>query len=173
MKVIRNKIFKVAHQIMYPSFIDLYKQLKNNEYSDYDTLVSNQEKRLKTMLEFSFQNVPYYNKMFQQNNISINDIKTIDDLNIIPIIDKSIVRDNYQDLIPSNQDPSTYYVRKTGGSTGTPLEYLLSKSERFLSTAIWYRGWGYADYQLGDKMFFLGGSSLGTGVNSKLLTDHQ
>ena len=78
--------------MMYPSFIDLYKQLKNNEYSDYDTLISNQEKKLKTMLEFSFQNVPYYNQMLQQNNISISDIKTIDDLHLIPIIDKTIIR---------------------------------------------------------------------------------
>ena len=40
----------------------------------------------------------------------------------------------------------------------------------FYRGGILYRGWGYAGYELGDKMVFLAGSSLGVGTTSKLVT---
>ena len=49
----------------------------------------------------------------------------------------------------------------TGGSTGTPMKYLVSQRDRMLGGALLYRGWGYAGYELGDRMVFLAGMSLG------------
>ena len=63
-----------------------------------------------------------------------------------------------------------YSSRATGGSTGTPMKYRLSSYDRFLAGAMLYRGWGYGGYDLGDKMVFLAGSSLGVKSQPALVT---
>lgn len=50
------------------------------------------------------------------------------------------------------------------------MQYRLSKHDRFLGGALLYRGWGYGGYELGDRMVFLAGSSLGFDTKSKLTT---
>ena len=46
------------------------------------------------------------------------------------------------------------------------MKYRLSSHDRFLGGALLYRGWGFGGYDLGDRMVFLAGSSLGVEKHS-------
>ena len=61
-------------------------------------------------------------------------------------------------------------LNPTGGSTGTPLVFRVSNHDRFIAGALLYRGWGYAGYELGDKMAFLAGAALDIGKKSSITT---
>jgi len=61
-----------------------------------------------------------------------------------------------------------YDNRATGGSTGTPLKYRVSKEQRIKNGCTLYRGWSYGGFNPGDKMVFLAGSSLGANAKSNL-----
>ncbi len=163
-----RQLFILAHQIGDRNFYPIYKKLVQNQWRSYEELKNDQEKQLSHMINFAYNNVPYYHNLFKELRLIPEDIKKIEDLQKLPILTKEIIKYNYEDFKPINLDKIRYYERFTGGSTGTPLKYRLDKFDRFLSGALLYRGWGYGGYELGDRMILLGGSSLDIGTGSYL-----
>jgi phenylacetate-CoA ligase len=156
----KKSLFIVAHTLGDPNFCGYYKQLCNNQWTTRNFQKNQQEKNLKCMIKFATASVPYYSKLFRSLGLSADDIKNIHDLEKIPVLTKEIIRKNWNDLIPTNLKTRNYYNMTTGGTTGQPLRYRISKKERFLAGAILYRGFGYGGYNLGDRMLIIGGSSV-------------
>jgi phenylacetate-CoA ligase len=168
MKILHKRLFTFAHQVGDRNFYPTYKRLIQNQWKSYKELEEEQEKQLKYMIDLAYKNVPYYHKLFDNLKLSPGDIKKVEDLEKLPILTKEIIKQNWDDFKPVNLNKLRYYENATGGSTGTPLRYRLSKFDRFLSGALLYRGWGYGGYELGDKMVFLAGASLDIGTKSYL-----
>lgn len=84
----------------------------------------------------------------------------------LPILTKKIIKENYEAFTPKNIKTQKYLIKTTGGSTGDPLKYRISKDDWLLSNVLLYFCWGFAGYELGDKMFTIGGSSLFPTTNS-------
>ena len=166
----RKKLFILAHQAGDIKFYPTYEKLLESQWKTYEELKKEQDKQLQIMINFVYRNVPYYHKLFKDLKLAPDDIKSIKDLEKLPILNKVIIKENWDDFKPTNLDKMKYYDGNTGGSTGTPFRYRLSKSERFLSGAIMYRGWGYGGYELGDRMVFLGRASLDIGKKSNLIS---
>jgi phenylacetate-CoA ligase len=166
---ISRNLFILAHQVGDRNFYPTYKTLIQNQWKSYEQLKDEQEKQLRVMINFAYKNVPYYHKLFDDLKLSPDDIKKVDDLEKLPILTKDIIKQNWEDFKPVNLNKLKYYEGATGGSTGTPFKYRLYKFDRFLGGALLYRGWGYAGYELGDKMVFLAGASLDIGKKSYLV----
>jgi phenylacetate-CoA ligase len=167
-KLINRSLFITAHQIEDRNFYPTYNYLIKNQWKNCKELKEEQEKGLRAMINFAYKNVPYYHKLFDDLKLSPDEIKKIEDLEKLPILTKEIIKQNWGDFKPVNLNKMKYYEGATGGSTGTPFKYRLSKSDRFLGGALLYRGWRYAGYELGDKMVFLAGASLDIGTQSYL-----
>ena len=165
----KKSIFIFVHQIGDRNFYPIYKNLLQSQWKPYSKLKTNQEKQLQHLINFAYKNVPYYHKLFNDLRFKPDDIKKIGDLEKLPILTKDIIKQNLEDFKPVNLNSMKYYVNSTGGSTGTPFQYRLSKYDRFFSGGILYRGWGHAGYELGDKMVFLAGSSLDVGSSSFII----
>ena len=120
------------------------------------------------MISYTYANIPYYHSLFNGLNLRPGDIKHIEDLEKIPILNKATVKKKLDKFWPNDLRPFSYYLRSTGGSTGSPLVYRVSRKDRFLSAALLYRGWSHAGYGMGDSMFFLGGSSIGASASSTI-----
>ena len=163
-------LFILAHQVGEKRFYPTYKKIIRTQWKSYDELKKDQEKQLRHMINFAYQNVPYYHKVFNELKLSPDDINKIEDLRKLPILNKEIIKQNWEDFKPVNLSKISYYNNSTGGSTGTPLKYRLSKYDRFFNGALLYRGWGYGGYELGDKMVFLAGSSLDVGTKTSIFT---
>lgn len=166
----RKGLFILAHQCGDTSFYPAYKKLVQNQWKPYNELKHDQEKQLRHLIEFSYENVPYYRNLFKALGLLPRDIHAIEDLEKLPILTKDIIKEHWEEFKPANLSSMKYYSRATGGSTGTPFHYRLSKRDRFLSAALLYRGWGYGGYELGDRTVFLAGSSLGFDTKSRLTT---
>jgi len=166
----RKGLFILAHQCGDTSFYPAYKTLIRNQWKPYDELKRDQEKQLRHLIEFSYENIPYYRNLFKGLGLSPKDIQTIEDLEKLPILTKDIIKEHWEELKPVNLSSMKYSNQATGGSTGTPFAYRLSKRDRFLGGALLYRGWGYGGYELGDRTIFLAGSSLGFDTKSRLTT---
>lgn len=163
-------LFILAHQCGDTSFYPTYKKLVKNQWNTYEELKLDQEKKLRHLIGFAYENVPYYHNLFKSLDISPGDIKTTEDLEKLPILTKDTIKEHWEEFKPINLSKMKYYTRATGGSTGTPMQYRISKYDRFFSGALLYRGWGYEGYELGDKMVFLAGSSLAIGTQSRMTT---
>lgn len=163
-------LFILAHQCGDTSFYPVYKKLVNNQRKSYDELKHDQEKQLRHLIEFTYENVPYYRNLFKSLGLLPKDVRTMEDLEKLPILTKDIIKEHWEEFKPANLSSIKHYQWATGGSTGTPMQYRISKSDRFLGGAMLYRGWGYGGFELGDKMVILAGSSLDVGKKSHLTT---
>ena len=107
---------------------------------DKKKLIKFQEKKLKKVIYNAYESNFFYNKLFKDNNLLPEDIKTISDLNKLPIIKKDELRSCKTEHILSRGFSTNSLRRlKTSGSTGKPLNLFLSDSEDGWRKAIYLR----------------------------------
>ncbi len=166
----RRELFILAHRLYDVSFYRLYLDLSANLKKTYEELKEEQDARLSRMIRFAYENVPYYKKLFAGLRLTPEEIRGIEDLNKLPILTKEAIKRDYGAFKPLSLSRMKFYHRATGGSTGAPLKYRASKEHRTRAGVLLYRGWGYGGYELGDKIFFFAGESLGSGSKYGRLT---
>ncbi len=127
-----------------------------------------QNQRLKFLIKHAYNDVPYYRRIFRERKLTPNDIKTEEDLHKLPILTKDIIRKNFSGLEAVNFDSWKPWLSKTGGSTGEPLKFYITKTNISVGWACNFRGWEWAGYKLRDKCVNLGGSSIVPAQKSKL-----
>ncbi len=97
----------VEHSLLLLKAPFLMTKLKRNQRLEPSELRKFQDKRLRAMIEHSYKNVAYYHSLFKKANLSYSDIKTIDDLEKIPITRKEDIIDlPQQSLTAINVDPN-------------------------------------------------------------------
>ncbi len=159
MRIIEKAIFNLAHEMQRPGFVLLYQHLMRHQWKSRKELVHEQTKKLRNMIQFCYDYIPYYRKKFKMINLHPGDIKEISDLKKIPTINKKEIISNKENFYPRGLQ-IRFDTRTTGGTTGTPLSFRVSQRVRFLSTALRYRSWSAGGYHLGDRILFFAGSSL-------------
>ena len=135
--------------------------LNMNRSNNYDKMerLKYQNEKIKSMIKYSVNTIPYYTKLFNKLNLKAEDIETIDDLWKLPILTKSDIIHNKEDFYPlTNSVP--YVNMSTGGSTGESLKYRVSRDSSHTSFALLIRGWTLGGYNTGDKVAILAGGSL-------------
>src|SRR4030095_1601489 len=119
-------------------FDTIYEALKVTEWYDKDEIEEYQLRKLQELIEYCNRTVPYYRELFQQISLRPSDIVTLTDLEKIPILTKEIVRNNVDKL--KNPNFRGAVIRQhTSGSTGTPLQFILSKEALKHRWAVWFR----------------------------------
>ena len=66
-----------------------------NECMDREELKQLQLERLESTLSRVYQNVPFYRKKFDEVKFNPDDLRTLDDLRMLPFTSKNDLRDNY------------------------------------------------------------------------------
>ncbi len=77
-----------------------------------------QSERLVKMVKNCYENVPLYKKRFDENNISLDDIKSIDDISKLPFTYKEDLRDNYPFAMFAVPKDELVRVHASSGTTG-------------------------------------------------------
>jgi len=109
-------------------------------------------KRLRALMQYSYDNVPYYHRIFKERNLTSSDIKSVKDLHKLPRLTKKIVKDNFDKMISSNFPKSDLVPWSTGGSTGVPLKFMQDReSLRWIDTAM-LRSFCWAGYRRFNKL---------------------
>jgi phenylacetate-CoA ligase len=140
--------------------ISNYKQLLNDsQYWNSHNQIKYQNEKLKRLIQFAYNNIPYYSRIFNSKGIKPCDIKSLNDLETLPVLTKDIIRKNFHDLI-YNKRKRDIQKRKTGGTTGEPLVYYSDTDSWSLHWALKYRAWEWAGYKTGMPLGLIGGASI-------------
>lgn len=111
-----------------------------------------QNERFRQQIHIAAKHVPFYGKWFKNNGLAEEDFHTIDDLHLLPIVDKSTMRSQGLAQFSNHTKKSnSYFVCHSSGTTGEPFEYYVSKEAYSLNTATKLRTWFQAGYHLGDR----------------------
>jgi phenylacetate-CoA ligase len=131
----------------YRSFMAI---LKESESWDYDALVMYQEDLLTRMVTHCYDRVPYYRLLFDQAGLTPSHFSTISDLGKLPLLTKSDVRKNKQNLRAQDFPRFQIESEETSGSTGEPLDFSIDMATRAMERALALRQLMWLGYKPGD-----------------------
>lgn len=98
------------------------------EYLGKDELRNYQEQRLKEHLHYLKANSPYYQRLFQEHHIDVDQINSLADLSLIPVTEKSDLQVYNQDFLCVDPALVRDYVT-TSGTLGDPVLVALTDSD--------------------------------------------
>lgn len=152
--------FKLGYSIHRPQVLRFYNDFTRNINTSEEKIYKDQNSRLVHMIEYCYENISYYRDLFDSIGLKPKDIAGKEDLYKIPILTKSILKKNIERFYPDKPKSIKYIDFSSGGSTGSPLKYRVSQESYNAGFALLFRGWGFAGYELGDKVAIIAGGSL-------------
>ena len=103
-----------------PSFLISLNVMQQNLRSSRKTLDQYRNALLQRQIAAAYRHVPFYRYLFDKHKVSPCDIKTVSDLNRLPIITKNDIRQHKGEIISRRYDIDRCYRSHTSGSTGEP-----------------------------------------------------
>ena len=134
-----------------------FKEIKKISSAPIEQQKQYQENKLKVLLLYASQNVPYYERVLKEAGVVKNNEVFLENFDKIPILTKQIIRREEKNLI-SRIKRRGAYENLSGGSTGEPISFFQDK---------YYNEWNTADklfikknngQNVGDKELRLWGS---------------
>lgn len=113
---------------------------KQRLYWDKDKLRRYQEKRLRAVVKYAYDYVPFYHGKFESAGVKPDDIRCLDDLPKLPLVKKS----KFRQVIPRQRvsvkfDVNRLKAIRTSGSTGEPFTTYICGREDDWRKAIYMR----------------------------------
>lgn len=106
-----------------------------------------QLQELRRLLVHAGATVPYWRRVFRELQFRPDAIQGIDELSVLPVTTKKLLREHQAEFISEAFRSRRLVSRKTGGSTGQPLEFVVTGDEYELQMGACRR----ADYITGLK----------------------
>lgn len=155
----------LLRKIIYPAYRALKRddvlryldEMHRVEVLDADQIRAFQWTKMKAVLEHAARNVPYYRRVFKDLGAEPGDFKSEDDLRSFPILRKSHIRENLEDLIADGYPRSHLLRDETGGSTGQNLSFYVDRASSEARRANNVRMNEWIDVRIGDRWAFLWG----------------
>ncbi|NOZ52951.1 MAG: phenylacetate--CoA ligase family protein [Gammaproteobacteria bacterium] len=159
-------IHKALMMTAVPARLRLLKKILNRQTWDTQKIEQYQEKKLRLLINYCWDYIPYYKDKWRNCIDGPGDIQSISDLQKLPILTKDEVRNEFKNLITTDPSIKSSDAR-TGGSTGRPIIFKMTNYDEQLSWAQMYTGWTWACYRIGDPFLIVGGESVGVGLGDK------
>lgn len=114
-------------------------QYKKSGRASYDKVCDYQDKCLKKLVIHAYETVPYYKKEFHDCGFNPYNFQHADELSVLPVINKDVLKEHEQEFISDAKLPSKTFIHLTGGTTGKSLGYRTTLNEQAEQWAVWWR----------------------------------
>ncbi len=139
-----------------------YRELKQSQWLAPDRIKRLQEIKLEKLVHHAYHHVPYYRDIFIKQGLKPKNIRSVEDLQKIPLLGKQDVRENlYFDMLSDNHKKEYILKVTTSGSTGEPFVCFADKHQLEIRWASTLRSMEWTGYQFGDKQLRLWHQTLG------------
>lgn len=98
-------------------------------YWPRDRLKEYQNKKLRGIVRYAYDYASFYHKRFREEGIKPSEIRTLSDLNKVPIVMREEIRKNLDQIVSREYDTAQLNMLRTSGSTGKPLHFYISGKE--------------------------------------------
>lgn len=99
---------------------DVYIFNPEKECMSRDDLKQLQLERLQKTVKYAYDNVPFYKELYDNAGVKPEDIKTLDDIQLLPFITKDDLRKTYPFDLQAAPKEDWVEVHSTSGTTGIP-----------------------------------------------------
>ena len=165
-KFVAGVLFPLHEKLKQHDTMRIKGQLEKSQWFSKEKILKNQEERLAQFIKNTYDNVPYYKQAFDQINLSPNDIETVGDLAKLPFLAKEEIKNNFKQLKSNIAGPLKEF--NTGGSSGSPLIFLLGNERVSHDVAEKWRATRWWDVDIGDKEIVAWGSPIELNSQDKI-----
>ena len=135
-----------------------YLQLLKNPWTSRSQIISNQEDKLRKIIDYSYAHVPYYKKLFDEAGITPLSIQSLDDLSKVPITTKADLQDQpIQKITSCAFQLNNLVPEHTSGSSGRPFTVFFDRNFVATRNSLFLRTLYATGYRLGEKVLLLTG----------------
>lgn len=151
-------LFPLHERLKKHDTVAIFRQLEQSQWQSPDQLEALQQQRLQAFIHRISTEVPYYRDLLSRLSLKASDIQSRADLGKLPFLDKATIRANSESL----KNPQATLVRPftTGGSSGTPLTFLLGNERISHDVAEKWRATRWWGVDIGDKEIVAWGSPI-------------
>ena len=119
-------------------FETAYRDFMSRNNWTYEQKCQYRDQQLRKMVRHCYETVPYYRNLFDRLNIDYRQIRCLEDLQILPILDKHTVREHYEEFFSAGYARSKLIEQHTSGSTGTGFSFYM---DREAYADVWAHVW--------------------------------
>jgi len=120
-------------------FKDFLKEAESRSFWTKEQIQAFRDQRLRAFIRHCWETVPFYRRKFKETKISPEDIKTLNDLAVLPILTKEDVQDNFKELVSKAVPEGERVLIKTSGTTGGAIHFYSTKQAIQEQWATWWR----------------------------------
>lgn len=142
-----------------PRFRQMRRELEVSQHFTPEEIREYQNRQLRAMVTHCYQNVPYYRDLFRQLKLDPESIRTRDDLQKLPLLDKKVVQENFDKFISKSHYNFLCKTGTTSGTTGRPGKFVRDFDAINFEHAVTWRHWENAG-DTGKKRISLRGDVL-------------
>lgn len=117
--------YKLYRQRYGKVYYDYIEELRNKDYSDLQSEKEYQNAELIKLVNYAVDNSSFYKEFYK--GIDISEIKTVDDLKLLPILKKETLRQNIEQVYTIK--PEDGIKSFTGGTTGKSLMVVYTRKD--------------------------------------------
>lgn len=130
MRILNKILWKYYKPKIFGSYL-IQKKIRNLPVSEIEKI---QWQRLKSLLESAYSSSKFYHDLFNSVNLKPLNIKNYTDFRKIPIVNKKILKNNYEQIKSNNALQNDFILSYTSGSTGEPFSFLIDKKGEAINT---------------------------------------
>ncbi len=132
------------------------KELEDSQWWSIDQLRTWQLERLKKVVVYAYEHVPYYHEKYKRQGIHPQDIHSTKDFESLPFLTREDIQTHLPELV--TREPGYKVVAgSTGGSTGVPLHFYTEHAFSYWDPALELRGRGWYGVKEADKLAYVWG----------------
>ncbi|CAN2042467.1 phenylacetate-CoA ligase [Candidatus Magnetomoraceae bacterium gMMP-15] len=137
--------------------LERLKKIEQNQWFNANELKNLQFQRLKSLICYVYENVEYYKRIFDENNIVPEKLRHIDEIVKIPILTKQLIQENLESMISKKYTKQNLIEDASGGSTGKPTIFFKDRERHLLRRADQIRHDRWCGWDIGEPYAVLWG----------------
>jgi phenylacetate-CoA ligase len=140
-----------------------YRLYKNSQWFSKQKMELFQLDKLKKLIYHCYKNVPYYKNIMLVNGINPQMISSLKDIDHFPILTKEIIKEHYNQFIPTNiKKIKGVKISQTGGTTGN---ILYTRNDTNTRSSVWAAYKRFEDWmgitKIDQSLILMGGHVIG------------
>jgi len=124
----------------------LRRTLMKSQFLSPDQIRDNQWRDLQKIVAFAYHHNRFYRQRFDKAGFEPGDLKKFSDFEQLPVLTKEDIRNNLDDLISDGLKKENLHWRRTGGSTGVPVQVYWDDYAHMFKPTMVYRHDSWAGF---------------------------
>ncbi|MGH7299996.1 MAG: phenylacetate--CoA ligase family protein [Candidatus Rokuibacteriota bacterium] len=156
-RLVRRVLLPLHERLKRKPTFERLREIEHTQWLAPDRLAEYRVARLRRLVGFAYDHVPYYRALLDEHGISPARVHSLTDIAPLPLLTREVLQGRFDDLRARAALPRVH-PRSSGGSTGTPVTVLVDMNRMGMVEAGRHRAHGWFGIRPGARETILWGT---------------